>query len=51
MGLDTVEIVMCWEESLGISIPDRDAEHLVTPAKAVEYLAWDSVLSIVSAAA
>ena len=39
MGLDTVEIVMCWEEALGISIPDRDAEHLVTPAKAVEYLA------------
>ena len=39
MRLDTVEIVMCWEESLGISVPDRDAEHLVTPAKAVEYLA------------
>jgi hypothetical protein len=39
MGLDTVEIVMCWEESLGISVPDRDAEHLVTPAMAVEYLA------------
>jgi hypothetical protein len=39
MGLDTVEIVMCWEESLGVSVSDGDAVTLVTPAKAVDHLA------------
>ena len=38
MGLDSIEIVMCWEESLGITIPDHDVSQLTTPAKAVEYL-------------
>jgi hypothetical protein len=39
MGLDSVEIVLCWEESLGIKIPDCDATQLFTPAQAVDYLA------------
>ena len=38
MGLDALEILMCWEESLGIAIPNHDASQLTTPAKAVEYL-------------
>ena len=39
MGLDSVEIVSCWEESLGISISDAIAVTLVTPAMAVNCLA------------
>jgi acyl carrier protein len=30
MGLDTVELVMAFEEEFGIEIPDNGAEQLVT---------------------
>lgn len=37
-SLDTVELVMAFEEEFGIEIPDEDAEKLTTFGKAVEYL-------------
>lgn len=37
-SLDTVELVMAFEEEFGIEIPDQDAEKLVTVGKAIEYL-------------
>lgn len=37
-SLDTVELVMAFEEEFGIEIPDEDAEKLVTVGKAIEYL-------------
>ena len=37
-SLDTVELVMAFEEEFGIEIPDEDAEKLTSVGKAVEYL-------------
>jgi acyl carrier protein len=37
-SLDTVELVMAFEEEFDIEIPDEDAEHLTTVGKALEYL-------------
>jgi acyl carrier protein len=37
-SLDTVELVMAFEEEFGIEIPDEDAETLQTVGDAVEYL-------------
>lgn len=37
-SLDTVELVMQFEEEFGIEIPDEDAEKLVTVGQAVEYI-------------
>ncbi len=37
-SLDTVELIMAFEEEFGIEIPDEDAEKLTTVAKAKEYL-------------
>lgn len=34
MGLDTVELVMCWEEEFSIRIPDADKQKLTTPREA-----------------
>lgn len=37
-SLDTVELVMAFEEEFDIEIPDEDAEKLTTVGKAIEYL-------------
>jgi acyl carrier protein len=38
MGLDVVEIVMDFEETFNISIPDEVAEKLVTVRHAIDYI-------------
>ena len=37
-SLDTVELVMAFEEEFGIEIPDEDAEKISTVGEAVAYL-------------
>jgi acyl carrier protein len=37
-SLDTVELVMAFEEEFDIEIPDEDAEKMLTVGKAIEYL-------------
>jgi acyl carrier protein len=37
-SLDTVELVMAFEEEFGAEIPDEDAEKLTTVGSIVEYL-------------
>ena len=37
-SLDTVELVMAFEEELGIEIPDEDAEKMQTVGDAVDYI-------------
>ncbi|OQY28983.1 MAG: acyl carrier protein [Candidatus Cloacimonetes bacterium 4572_55] len=37
-SLDTVELVMAFEEEFDIEIPDEDAENLVTFGDALDYL-------------
>jgi len=37
-SLDTVELVMAFEEEFGIEIPDEDAEKLQTVGDAVKYV-------------
>ncbi|TVR56438.1 MAG: acyl carrier protein [Gemmatimonadales bacterium] len=37
-SLDTVELVMAFEEEFGIDIPDEDAEQMRTVGEAVSYL-------------
>jgi hypothetical protein len=39
MGLDSVQIVMGWEESFGIHIPDENAFLIRTPRMAVDLIA------------
>ena len=41
-SLDTVELVMAFEEEFGIDIPDEDAEQMRTVGDAVDYLAKNS---------
>ncbi len=41
-SLDTVELVMAFEEEFGIDIPDEDAEQMATVGEAVEYLKKNS---------
>lgn len=38
-SLDTVELVMAFEDEFAIEIPDADAEKILTCTDAVEYLA------------
>ena len=37
-SLDVVETVMCLEDEFGISIPDEEAETLITVKLAVDYI-------------
>jgi len=37
-SLDTVELVMAFEEEFNIEIPDEEAEKLTTVQQAIEYL-------------
>jgi acyl carrier protein len=37
-SLDTVELVMAFEEEFGIDIPDEDAERMRTVGDAIDYL-------------
>ena len=37
-SLDTVELVMAFEEEFGIEIPDDDAEKITRAKEAVEYI-------------
>jgi hypothetical protein len=39
MGLDSVEIVMAWEESFGIAIADAEAMALRTPRQSMDLVA------------
>ncbi len=38
-SLDTVELVMAFEDEFGISVPDEDAEKLLTVGSVFEYIA------------
>ncbi len=37
-SLDTVELVMAFEEQFGVDIPDADAEKITTVQSAIDYL-------------
>ena len=37
-SLDTVELVMAFEEKFGLEIPDEDAENITTVKDAVSYI-------------
>lgn len=37
-SLDTVELVMAFEEEFGIEIPDEDAEKITTVQDAIDYI-------------
>jgi acyl carrier protein len=37
-SLDTVELVMAFEEEFGVEIPDEDAENMQTVGDAIRYL-------------
>ena len=37
-SLDTVELVMAFEEEFGIEIPDSDAEKMATVQNVIEYI-------------
>ena len=44
-SLDTVELVMAFEEEFGIDIPDEDAEQMRTVGDAITYLRKHSDLA------
>ena len=37
-SLDTIELVMAFEEAFGIEIPDQDAEKIKTVKDAIDYI-------------
>ena len=41
-SLDTVELVMAFEEEFGVEIPDEDAEKIQTVQNAIDYVASKS---------
>mgnify|MGYP003672799359 CR=1 FL=1 len=38
MGLDSVEIVMCWEDTFGITLDDSEVANLQTPNQAIDLI-------------
>ena len=38
MGLESVELVLAWEEAFDIAIADEDAEKLITPKHACDLI-------------
>lgn len=38
MGLDSVELAMAFEEKFAITIPDEDAEKMITPRHVIDYI-------------
>ena len=46
-SLDTVELVMAFEEAFGIEIPDEDAEKIATVKDAVDYIEKHSKQQVV----
>jgi acyl carrier protein len=38
-SLDTVELIMAFEEEFGIDIPEEDAEKIATVQNAIDYIA------------
>jgi acyl carrier protein len=38
MGLDSVELILAWEEEFGIDIPDEVAGGISTPADAIDWV-------------
>ncbi|HEY3346438.1 MAG TPA: acyl carrier protein [Nitrospirota bacterium] len=38
-SLDTVELIMAFEEEFGIEIPEEDAEKMATVQNAIDYIA------------
>ncbi|MEK6282637.1 MAG: hypothetical protein AABN95_19935 [Acidobacteriota bacterium] len=45
MGLDTIELVIGFEEAFGIAIPDEVAAQLTTPGKVTDYVMAQVVVS------
>jgi acyl carrier protein len=41
-SLDTVELVMAFEEEFGLEIPDEEAEKIATVGNAIEYIKQSS---------
>ena len=37
-SLDTVELIMQFEEEFGIEIPDEEAEHILSVGQAVDFI-------------
>jgi acyl carrier protein len=37
-SLDTVELIMAFEEEFGIEIPEEDAEKIITVQNAIDYI-------------
>jgi acyl carrier protein len=38
MGMDGVELVVTFEETFGVRIPDKEAEKMVTPRHVIDWL-------------
>ncbi len=45
-SLDTVELVMAFEEEFGLEIPDEEAEKIQTVGQAIDYIKATSLNSL-----